>query len=97
MFIDDDFYTTDDRGLNGFEREALLFLDSFLEQLMERARVYRLTGQQVMSLHQARQVLLEFGRVEYDGQLRIESVREDGLGTRMSVLDRKSTRLNSSH
>lgn len=86
-YFDEESYELDERGLNGFEREALDFLDGFLENLLAGARVYRLTGQDVMCLHQVRQVLLDFGRVDYEGHVRICALRDDGIGTRMSVLE----------
>jgi hypothetical protein len=92
-FFDDDPYATDERGLNGFERNALEFIDGFLERLMQGARVYRLTGQDVMTLNQTRQVLLDFGNVDFDGHIRISSQREDNLGYRASVLEITSSQV----
>ncbi|MFM2206907.1 MAG: hypothetical protein RL213_882 [Bacteroidota bacterium] len=92
-FFDDDPFATDERGLNGFERNALDFIDGFLERLMQGARVYRLSGQDVMTLNQARQVLLDFGNVDFDGHLRISAQREDRIGYRASVLEITSSQV----
>ena len=93
VHFDDEQYEADERGLNGFERDALEFLDGFLERLLEGARVYRLNGQDVMCLHQVRQVLLDFGTVDYDGHVRISAMRDDGLGMRLSVLEITADRI----
>ncbi|MFM2136038.1 MAG: hypothetical protein RL021_1438 [Bacteroidota bacterium] len=86
-YLDDDRYEPDERGMNGFERAALEFLDGFLEKLLQGARVYRMGGSEVMTLHQLRQVLLDFGAVTFDGHVRISSRRDDMLGLRESVLE----------
>lgn len=85
--FDDERFELDERGLNGFERTALEFLDGFLEKLLQGARIYRLGGGEVMTLHQLRQVLLDFGAVTFDGHVRISSRRDDMLGLRESVLE----------
>lgn len=85
--FDDDRYEIDERGMNGFERSALEFLDGFLEKLLQGARVYRLGGSEVMTLHQLRQLFLEFGLITFDGHVRISSRRDDNLGLRESVLE----------
>lgn len=86
-YLDDDRYELDERGLNGFERTALEFLDAFLEKLLQGARVFRLGGGEVMTLHQLRQVLLDFGAVTFDGHVRISARRDDMIGVRESVLE----------
>lgn len=86
-YFDDEIYESDDRGLNGFDRVALEFIDDFLNKLLVNARIYRLGGQDVMCMHQLRQVCSDFLKVDYDGHVRITASREDGLGTRSSVVE----------
>ncbi|MEY4594557.1 MAG: hypothetical protein RIQ47_967 [Bacteroidota bacterium] len=86
-YFEDDIYQSDERGLNGFDRVAIEFVDDFLDKLLVNARVYRLGGQDVMCLHQLKQVVSDFLKVDYDGHVRITSSREDGLGTRNSVIE----------
>ena len=87
LYFEDDIFQADERGLNGFDRVALEFVDDFLNKLLVNARIYRLGGQDVMCLHQLRQVVSDFLKVDYDGHVRITASREDGLGTRGSVIE----------
>jgi len=93
IFFDEDPFDTDERGLNGYDRVALETIDGFLEKLLQGARVYRLSGQDVMTVHQVRQVLLDFRAVDFDGHVRISSQREDMLGIRSSVLEITSSKV----
>ncbi len=86
-YFEDDFFELDDRGLSGFDRLALNSVDGFLEKLMLNARIYRLSGTDVMCLNQVRQVALDFLRVDYDGHVRISAMLDDGIGMHSSVLE----------
>lgn len=90
---DDEFYKRDERGLTGFDKSALEFVDHFMEELISNARIFRLTGQDVMHLHQARQVMLDFRKVDYDGYLLIRSSRADSFGNRYSEMEIQPERI----
>ncbi|MFM7218218.1 MAG: hypothetical protein ACKO1U_09385, partial [Bacteroidota bacterium] len=78
--LDDHLYDPDERGLNGFDRLALDFVVEFLEKLQLNARIYRLDGNDVMLLNQAKEVVTGFLKVDYDGYVKISAYREDSIG-----------------
>jgi hypothetical protein len=86
-YFEEDLYKTDDKGLNGYDRMALEFVTAVLEKLQRGARVYGLSGQDVMTLQQTLIVVADFLNVDYDGFVRITASREDGLGVRSSDLE----------
>lgn len=91
--LNDDFYEYDEKGLNGFDRWVLERVDSFLETILSQAKVFGLDETAVFTLAQARTVVRQFMEVDYDGQVRVTSVMEDGYGTRLSVLDLSPERI----
>lgn len=92
-YFDEGLHRTDERGLSGFDHIALEFISSFLEKLQRGARVYGLSGQDVMTLQQTLLVVSDFLNVDYDGYVRITASREDGLGIRSSAIEITSDRI----